>query len=57
MLTFRLLYFPRDSLPAPRPADLKAQNILAVSARHAARIAASLERRAGARVLTVTEVR
>ena len=57
MLTFRLLYFPRDSLPAPRPADLKARNILAVSARHAARVAASLERRAGARVLTVTEVR
>jgi hypothetical protein len=55
MQTFRLVYLPRDAGLAPRAEDLQHKDIQAVDARRAARIAASFERRTGARVLTLRE--
>jgi hypothetical protein len=56
MLDYRMVYFPRDAGLAPRPAEVQARTVQALHARGATRLAASFERRTGARVLTVTEV-
>jgi hypothetical protein len=55
VLTYRMLYIPRDAGAAPRPGDLQAKEFPAIDARRAARIAAQFERRTGARVLSLRE--
>lgn len=55
MNRYKFLYYPRDVGLAPRPGDLRTMTVDAIDARRAARIAATYERRTGARVLTVRE--